>query len=72
MPEVHAVRPHLEPLAEPGAGRQPGAVEVARDAEAVLRIVREQTGSVPRELRFLETDNTGPRSFSCRAVHSPV
>jgi cation diffusion facilitator family transporter len=57
MPEVHAVRTHLEPLAEPAAGRQPGAVEVARDAEAVLRIVREQTGSLPRELRFLETDD---------------
>ena len=57
MPEVHAVRTHLEPLAEPAAGRQPGAVEVAKDAEAVLRIVREQTGSVPRELRFLETED---------------
>jgi cation diffusion facilitator family transporter len=57
MPEVHAVRTHLEPLAELAAGRQPGAVEVARDAEAVLRIVREETGSVPRELRFLETED---------------
>ena len=57
MPEVHAVRTHLEPLAEPAAGRHPGAVEVAGDAEAVLRIVREETGSAPRELRFLETDD---------------
>ena len=57
MPQVHAVRTHLEPLAEPAAGRHPGAVEVAGDAEAVLRIVREETGSAPRELRFLETDD---------------
>jgi divalent metal cation (Fe/Co/Zn/Cd) transporter len=57
LPEVHAVRTHLEPLAETSAGRQPGAVEVAPEAEAVLRIVQEQTGSVPRELRFLETDD---------------
>ena len=57
MPEVHAVRTHLEPLAEPAAGRHPGAVEVAGDAEAVRRIVREETGSAPRELRFLETDD---------------
>jgi cation diffusion facilitator family transporter len=56
LPEVHAVRTHLEPLAETSAGRQPGPVEVAPGAEAVLRIVQEQTGSVPRELRFLETD----------------
>jgi divalent metal cation (Fe/Co/Zn/Cd) transporter len=50
-----AVRSHLEPLAEEAEGRSPPRVEVARDAEAVTRIVVERTGSPPRELRFLQT-----------------
>jgi cation diffusion facilitator family transporter len=51
VPEVEDVRTHLEPLTEAAAAR---AVEV--DAEAVERAVREETGSAPRELRFVRTD----------------
>jgi Predicted Co/Zn/Cd cation transporters len=42
---------HLEPLTETSAAR-----EVAEDAAGLARIVRETTGSEPRELRFLRTD----------------
>ncbi|HZT45017.1 MAG TPA: cation diffusion facilitator family transporter [Gaiellaceae bacterium] len=55
LPAVDAVQTHLEPLAEEAQGRRAGA-EVARDAEAVARVVRERTGAAPRELRFLQTD----------------
>jgi cation diffusion facilitator family transporter len=55
LPGVDAVRTHLEPLAEEAEGHRPPRVEVARDAEAVTRIVIERTGSPPRELRFLQT-----------------
>jgi cation diffusion facilitator family transporter len=57
LPGVHAVRTHLEPLAEEAEGRPPPSLEMAHDAEAVTRIVLERTGSAPRELRFLQTDN---------------
>jgi cation diffusion facilitator family transporter len=57
LPEVDAVRTHLEPLAEEAEGRTPPRVEVAHDVEAVTRIVREQTGTAPRELRFLQTED---------------
>jgi cation diffusion facilitator family transporter len=49
--EVVEVQSHLEPLAEPAAGR-----EVDDDPAEVERIVRELTGAPPRELRFLHTD----------------
>ena len=52
VPEVDVVQTHLEPLAEAGEGR-----DVAGDRDLVERIVREQTGQVPRELRFLRTDD---------------
>jgi len=55
LPAVDTVQTHLEPLAEEAQGRRAGA-EVARDAEAVARFVRERTGAAPRELRFLQTD----------------
>ena len=51
LPEVDAVQTHLEPLAEAAEGES-----VAGDRDLVERIVREQTGQVPRELRFLRTD----------------
>jgi cation diffusion facilitator family transporter len=54
VPEVSAVQTHLEPLAEPSAGRTPAAADSAA-AEAVRRIVRETTGSEPRELRLVRT-----------------
>ncbi len=56
MPEVETVHTHLEPLAEAGEGRSPSATDTAADAESVLRIVGEELGVPPRELRFLETD----------------
>jgi len=55
VPEVDAVQTHLEPLTEEGAGSQPRAADVAGDAQLVERIVRDATGSAPRELRFLDT-----------------
>ncbi|HEU5373464.1 MAG TPA: cation transporter dimerization domain-containing protein, partial [Gaiellaceae bacterium] len=52
IPEIAGVQTHLEPLTEASA-----AAEVDADAEAlVLRVVREETGGDPRELRFLRTD----------------
>ena len=53
---VTTVQTHLEPLAEPGAGRAAPFTDTAGDAEAVRRIVREATGAAPRKLRFLQTD----------------
>jgi cation diffusion facilitator family transporter len=55
VPEVDAVRTHLEPLAEPGEGRS--AEEVGADAALVQRIVRQATGTAPREVRFLRSDD---------------
>ena len=54
VPEVDEVQTHLEPLAEAGEGRS--VREASADRELVERIVRETTGSPPRELRFLYTD----------------
>jgi cation diffusion facilitator family transporter len=51
VPEVSEVRTHLEPLAEPAAGH-----EVAIDESAVARVVADETGSPPREVRFVRTD----------------
>jgi cation diffusion facilitator family transporter len=52
LPEITGVQTHLEPLTEESA-----AAEVDADAQAlVLRVVREETGGEPRELRFLRTD----------------
>jgi divalent metal cation (Fe/Co/Zn/Cd) transporter len=54
VPEIDAVQTHLEPLAEAGEGRS--ADDAAADVALVERIVRETTGSPPRELRFRRTD----------------
>jgi len=51
VPEVEEVRTHLEPLAEEVAGE-----EVDVDPVAVEAAVRAETGSPPRELRFVRTD----------------
>jgi divalent metal cation (Fe/Co/Zn/Cd) transporter len=56
VPEVSSVQTHLEPLSEEAAGSRPAAPEIAGDRELVERIVREETGAVPRALRFLQTD----------------
>jgi divalent metal cation (Fe/Co/Zn/Cd) transporter len=52
VPEVEDVRTHLEPLAEATS-----AQEVIIDAEAVVEVVRQETGAPPRELRFVRTDD---------------
>ena len=57
VPEVDAVQTHLEPLAESAPGRAAAGADVARHSAAVARVVREATGSSPRELRFLRTDD---------------
>jgi cation diffusion facilitator family transporter len=54
VPEVDAVQTHLEPLAETTAGVDAAGSRL--DEQAVTRVVREATGSAPRELRFLNTD----------------
>jgi divalent metal cation (Fe/Co/Zn/Cd) transporter len=54
VPEVDAVRTHLEPIAEAGEGREDDA---AAERALVERIVREATGEAPRELRFLHTES---------------
>jgi cation diffusion facilitator family transporter len=52
VPEVSCVQTHLEPLGEARTGRN-----VDRDATFIAAIVRSATGSDPRELRFLDTDD---------------
>jgi divalent metal cation (Fe/Co/Zn/Cd) transporter len=51
VPEVSAVQTHLEPLAEEGE-----AAEVSGDRATVERVVRDETGESPGDLRFLHTD----------------
>ncbi len=51
VPEVVDVQSHLEPLAEPAAGR-----EAHGDPAEIERLVREETGTPPRAVRFLYTD----------------
>jgi cation diffusion facilitator family transporter len=53
VPEVDSVQTHLEPLAETGAGRE--AKDTDDEAECVVRIVRDTTGTPPRALRFVHT-----------------
>jgi cation diffusion facilitator family transporter len=53
VPEVEAVQTHVEPLTEAAEGRRADDV----DAALVERIVREVTGTAPREVRFLRTDD---------------
>lgn len=54
LPEVDSVQTHVEPLAEESVVRAAADTEV--DAAVVARIVRDETGRPPRELRFLQTD----------------
>ena len=55
LPEVDSVQTHLEPLAEPSAGRRVPVGALSGESASVRRIVRETTGADPRELRFLDT-----------------
>jgi divalent metal cation (Fe/Co/Zn/Cd) transporter len=52
VPEVVSVQTHLEPLAEAAAGE-----EIAIDPGVIESAVRAETGSDPRELRFVRTDD---------------
>ena len=52
VPEIVDVQSHLEPLAEPAAGR-----EADDDPTVIEAIVRDATGAAPRALRFLHTDD---------------
>jgi cation diffusion facilitator family transporter len=52
VPEVRSVRTHLEPLRETAAGE-----EIDIDTAAIESAVREETGTEPRELRFVRTDD---------------
>ena len=55
LPEIDSVQTHLEPLAEPAAGRSVPVGAMSEESASVRRIVREATGAEPRELRFLDT-----------------
>lgn len=57
VPEATAVRTHLEPLAEASEGWRPSGWHADDHAEAVFRIVTDETGGPPRGLRLLETDD---------------
>ncbi len=52
VPEAREVQTHLEPLAEVAT-----AQEVAIDETAVAQAVQDETGSPPRNLRFVRTDD---------------
>jgi cation diffusion facilitator family transporter len=54
LPEVDSVQTHLEPLAEAAEGRRASAGTFRAVEATALRIVREETGLAPRELRLLE------------------
>jgi cation diffusion facilitator family transporter len=53
VPDARSVQTHLEPLREAAPGRRAAGL----DAEAVRRIVADATGTRPRELRFLQTED---------------
>jgi cation diffusion facilitator family transporter len=52
VPEVDAVQTHLEPLAEAGPASLGGSAELE---QAVRAATRDELGTEPREVRFLET-----------------
>jgi len=57
VPEVVSVQTHLEPLREPTAGSAPAGAGIDADAERVRTLVERRTGSPPREVRFLQTED---------------
>jgi divalent metal cation (Fe/Co/Zn/Cd) transporter len=57
VPEVVSVQTHLEPLSEPAVGSAPAATVVDAGAERVRTLVEARTGSPPREVRFLQTED---------------
>jgi divalent metal cation (Fe/Co/Zn/Cd) transporter len=63
--EVRSVQTHIEPLKETSAGE-----EIDIDTEAIEAAVREETGTEPRELRFVRTDD-GIVAFLTLGLGSP-
>ena len=57
VPEVVSVQTHLEPLSEPEAGRAPAGAVIDADTERIKGLVSARTGSQPREVRFLQTED---------------
>lgn len=55
-PGIASVQTHLEPLAERMGGEEPSGADAVRVEEAIVGIVRERTGRLPRDLRLLHTD----------------
>jgi cation diffusion facilitator family transporter len=56
LPGVDGVQTHLEPLGEETAGRDLPLEASETERDAVSRVVREATGSPPRDLRLYRTD----------------
>ena len=56
VPEIDRVQTHLEPLAPEAEGRPLPAGDVEAEAARVRRIVEDETGKPPREVRFFQTD----------------
>ena len=57
LPSGTSVTTHLEPLEAPIAADELATTEVVATDREVRRIVTEVTGSLPRDLRFVGTDN---------------
>jgi cation diffusion facilitator family transporter len=57
VPEVASVQTHLEPLREPAAGSAPAGADVDANADRIRGLVAARTGSQPREVRFLQTED---------------
>jgi cation diffusion facilitator family transporter len=55
LPEVRAVHTHLEPLREQAGARE----ELHADEALVRRVVLDETGTPPREVRFLRSEEGG-------------
>lgn len=55
VPELDAVQTHLEPLTEEGRGELLADADIEADRKIVERIVLDDLGAAPRELRFLRT-----------------
>jgi cation diffusion facilitator family transporter len=56
LPEVDAVQTHLEPLAEPAAGRPLARADNSGAEVAIRKIVLDATGAEPRRIRLLNTE----------------
>jgi cation diffusion facilitator family transporter len=55
-PHVRRVQTHIEPLSDEDSGRRLARDDAQEVRELIRRVVRERSGSEPREVRFRETD----------------